>query len=183
MKRILGTVLASLLLAAGACNNAAQVVPVVEGQPVTARVNPGESLRGMDNEFAFFDSNIIDAHFPPEQGAATASVILTPLNLHRDGEERITTEEAQKRMAALRSPDAPQGFRPATIREGRAFAKANPEFQRQFSVVALGSSWVDLRGYRSVPCFNGWDGERGLDLCWTDDYDWGVGWRFLAVRK
>jgi len=55
------------------------------------------------------------------------------------------------------------------------------ELQRQFSIVALGSSTVVV-GDRRVPSLDGWGGRRGLRLTW-----YGGGWRdrcrFLLVGK
>jgi hypothetical protein len=73
------------------------------------------------------------------------------------------------------------GLRPATHTELLAFGAKYPELQRQFPIVALGSS-AQVHGYRSVVCLWSSGRERGLRLCW-----FGSGWvgvcRFLAVRK
>ncbi len=143
-------------------------------QPTVALVNYAQSWNGVNNEFDWVNSDITDEHFTPEPGG-TATVVLTPLNLHRDGGEWISTEEAQRRLAT-------QGFRPATGRELRAFAKANPDYQRKFWVVALGSSWVVSFGGGRVPYLGGWRGRRALGLRWTG-FGWASAWRFLAVRK
>ncbi|MFH1973648.1 MAG: hypothetical protein ABIK13_03535, partial [Patescibacteria group bacterium] len=73
------------------------------------------------------------------------------------------------------------GYRPATHLEAYAFAKANPELQRQFWIVALGSSTLD-GDLRSVAVLDGVSGRRILDSNW-----FGIVWisddRFLFVRK
>lgn len=151
-----------------------QPVPVAAVQFSTVTVDYSQSWSGVEQEFGDVNSNINDEHFPSEPGG-TAQIALTPRNLHRDGEDSISTEEAERRLAV-------QEFRPATARELRAFAKANPDYQRQFPTVALGSSWVRPGGGRRVLYLGGWSGRRGLGLYWADD-GWDSSWRFLAARK
>lgn len=73
------------------------------------------------------------------------------------------------------------GFRPATLRELLAYAVKNPDEQRKYPIVGLGSVWShgDRRG---VPYLDLGGYERGLGLPW-----WSSRWfgrsRFLAVRK
>ncbi len=73
------------------------------------------------------------------------------------------------------------GYRPATHLEAYAFAKANPELQRQFWIVALGSSAVG-DDCRLVAVLSSDSGRRILGVHW-----FGRGWysddRFLFVRK
>ena len=170
---------ASQLLPAGEIASArpasVQPVAVEQADPATtATVNHSASWSGVESEFNWVSPDITDDQLPAEQGG-TAQVVLEPLNLHRDGEDWISTEEAERRLGA-------QGYRPATGRELRAFAKANPDYQRTHWVVALGSSWVDPDGGRDVPYLNVWCGERGLSLGWIGA-GWASGWRVLAVRK
>lgn len=73
------------------------------------------------------------------------------------------------------------GYRPATHLEANAFAKANPVLQRQFWIVALGSS--TLRGGRRYVAELFCDsGGRILDLGWFG-HEWDSDYRFLFVRK
>ena len=74
------------------------------------------------------------------------------------------------------------GLRLATIEELLAFGATYPDVQREFPVIALGSSWVSRDGHRHVPYLDGYGTERGLGLDWLDD-PWDVVCRFLAVRK
>ena len=74
-----------------------------------------------------------------------------------------------------------EGYRPATEKEARAFAKAHPELQRQWWIVALGS--FAMRGDDlCVAVLGSGSGRRCLDDRW-----FGNGWhrsrRFLFVRK
>ncbi|TAL44597.1 MAG: hypothetical protein EPN91_04110 [Salinibacterium sp.] len=73
------------------------------------------------------------------------------------------------------------GYRPATRLEAYAFAKANPELQRQFWIVALGSSTMD-GGDRYVAVLRGDSGRRILGISGFDR-EWRSGHRFLFVRK
>ncbi len=71
------------------------------------------------------------------------------------------------------------GYRPATHLEAYAFSKANPELQRQFWIVALGSSTL-LGGGRCVAVLRSDSGRRILVNDWFD-YGWLSDYRFLFV--
>lgn len=76
-----------------------------------------------------------------------------------------------------------QGYRPATHLEAYAFAKANPDLQRQFWILALGSFALDGDGVgRAVASLFDFADKRIFGLDW-----FGLGWRFdgrfLFVRK
>ncbi len=73
------------------------------------------------------------------------------------------------------------GLRPATHAELLAFGAKYPEFQRQFPIVALGSS-DEVLGDRSVLYLCSGGRGRSLNLSWFGG-DWGGSFRFLAVRK
>lgn len=73
------------------------------------------------------------------------------------------------------------GYRPATHLEAYAFAKVNPELQRQFWIVALGSSTM-CGGLRNVAVLLSGSGRRVLDGYWFGS-EWYSGHRFLFVRK
>jgi hypothetical protein len=74
-----------------------------------------------------------------------------------------------------------QGLRPALYEEGLGFAERNPDEQRKFSIVILGSTCVGSHGSSSVAFLDSFEGKRRLDL-WVDG-DWPAHSRFLAVRK
>jgi len=74
------------------------------------------------------------------------------------------------------------GFQPAVIEELLALGEAQPELQKQFPIVALGSVWRDSDGYCHVPCLSRYGVERGLNLDYFED-DWDEDYRFLARRK
>lgn len=75
-----------------------------------------------------------------------------------------------------------EGYRPAELPELLAYAKVNPDVQRKYPIVGLGSVWQAWDGDRDVPCL--WfDGiERCLGLYWFE-YGWYENDRFLAVRE
>lgn len=61
------------------------------------------------------------------------------------------------------------------------FGEINPEEQRKYPIIGLGSvAKVNLNRY--VPVLWNDDGERELDLDWFDG-DWHYGCRFLGVRR
>jgi hypothetical protein len=73
------------------------------------------------------------------------------------------------------------GYRPATHLEAYAFAKANPELQRQLQIVAPGSS-VWSGGHRYVAVLRG-DSRGRILTCDLSDREWDSGYRFLFVRQ
>ena len=73
------------------------------------------------------------------------------------------------------------GYRPATHLEAYAFARANPELQRHFPIIALGSSALS-GGNRYVAVLSGGPVRRILDFHWFGG-EWSSDSRFLAVRK
>ncbi len=87
---------------------------------------------------------------------------------------RSTSEACIKLMSSL-------DYRPATHIEAYAFAKAYPELQRQFWIVALGS--YAIRGANKVVAvLYGCAEKRSFDHR-RFDFDWGADDRFLFVRK
>ena len=89
-------------------------------------------------------------------------------------ERSMTSEDAIVEMDKL-------GYRPATHLEAYAFAKANPDLQRQFWIVALGSSTVS-GGRRWVAMLDSGSDGRFLGHDWFDR-EWSSVSRFLFVRK
>ena len=73
------------------------------------------------------------------------------------------------------------GYRPATHLEAYAFAKAQPELQRQFWIVALGSFAV-LVDDRYVAMLRSVSSGRIFGLSWFVSR-WNSDYRFLFVRK
>ena len=86
----------------------------------------------------------------------------------------VSSDEAERLIEA-------DGYQPAKIEHLLAYGAANPEDQRKFPIVALGSV-ARLRGFRSVPYLYGFGSGRGLGLVWRNDV-WLGNYRFLAVRN
>lgn len=86
----------------------------------------------------------------------------------------IESEEAIKEMAE-------KDYRPATHLELIAWAEKNPDEQKKYPIVALGSE-AHVRGDRRVAYLWSDDDGRRLSLDWNDR-DWDDDYRFLAVRK
>lgn len=129
------------------------------------------TLKGLieAGKYDWVNSDITEARFPmPENFTLGAEPKLYHFN------RSISSEKAIKEMAK-------DGFRPATIWDLLDFGAKNPELQRQFPIVALGSvaRFGDSRG---VACLGGSGSGRDLGLDW-----FGSGWsdyfRFLAVRN
>lgn len=150
--------------------NKEQSTPVTT-YPVT--VDYGLSLSEMikAGHYDYANSDITAKNFPKTEMSGKVKTNLELVHLNHSA----TTDEVLAHMEA-------QGFRPATLPELLAFGKMYPDVQREFPVVALGSSWVGLDGYCCVAFL--WDGggKRSLYLDWCED-----GWygfcRFLAARK
>ena len=98
-------------------------------------------------------------------------VVLQYSHLGRDA----TTEEVLAEMERL-------GLRPALYEELLVFCRQNPDEQRKFPVVALGSVWVGSDGCRGVAYLDGDGVERDLYLYWGGGR-WVGDCRFLAVSK
>lgn len=128
-----------------------------------------EAIR--DGKFDWKNDNITSEHFmnaDHETDEATLTIKL--FHFGRDMLSGNAVKEMNKK-----------GFRPATLRELLAYAVKNPDEQRRFPILALGSIWEGLSGL-SVPHLNiGHDG-RLLGLYWWHS-NWTKRCRFLAVRK
>ena len=74
------------------------------------------------------------------------------------------------------------GYRPGKIEELLALGAEQPDIQRQFPIICLGSGWRHPFGNRYVTSLDVWSSERELVLCWFGS-DWFEDCRFLAVRK
>jgi hypothetical protein len=73
------------------------------------------------------------------------------------------------------------GYRPATHIEAYEFQKKNPDLQRQFLLIALGS-FVVIDCGRCFTVLGGNSGRRVFDSLWFDRR-WLADCRFLFVRK
>lgn len=121
-------------------------------------------------QYDWKNGDITSKNFPQSNtGVVAVSTVLIHLNKSVSSEVVLAHLEAN-------------GLRPATLAELLAFGATYPEIQRQFPVIALGSSWVHSDGNRCVPCLNRANRDRVLYLDWFDG-GWGDFCRFLAVRK
>ncbi len=74
-----------------------------------------------------------------------------------------------------------EGFKPGNILELLKLGEIQSNLQREFPIVALGSTWQDGGGGR-VPVLNCDDAMRELALYWFED-GWHSNYRFLGVRQ
>ena len=114
-----------------------------------------------------------------------------PINRRQNGEVKMkvfSTEELVSRTQPVTSEEVTRamtekGYRPAELPEALAYVKANPDEQRRYLILILGSIWQYWIGDRSVPYLWRYDGVRKLSLFWSDNNGWGPSAHFLAVRK
>lgn len=90
----------------------------------------------------------------------------------------ISSEDAVKEIAAA---DPKNPWQPGKIENILAYGAKNPEEQRKFPIVGLGSVG-EVGGRRYVPYLGRSGSGRGLDLNWWGDC-WVADYRFLGVRK
>lgn len=121
-------------------------------------------------KYDYANEYIVAKNFPIE---GTCSVETELVLVHFD--RAIQSDDVVKEMKQMR-------LRPATLPELLALGAKYPDLQREYPIVALGSSWVGSGGRRRVPCLDYWSARRYLYLRW-----FGPGWdrccRFAAVRK
>ncbi len=90
----------------------------------------------------------------------------------------VSSEEAASLIAAA---DLTNPWAPGKIENLLAYGAKNPEEQRKYPIIALGSVG-DVRDDRCVPLLDRRGSRRSLDLGWWGN-DWSSDCRFLAVRK
>jgi hypothetical protein len=75
------------------------------------------------------------------------------------------------------------GYRQATVPELLAFARQYPEIRREFSIVALGTTWYcHTVGDDVYPALDGTKGQRGLANC-QSVWSMNPNYRWLVVKK
>ena len=123
-------------------------------------------------KYDWVNDGITQKHFPlQEKGLGKIGFTITLLHLNR----YISSDEAIEKISEA-------GYRPATLPELLALGESQPELQRQFPIVALGSVWQCRGGPRCVP-YLWYDGsERRLDLT-LFERDWSPHYRFAVARK
>jgi hypothetical protein len=90
----------------------------------------------------------------------------------------ISSEDA---VAGIKADDVANPWQPAGIEHLLTYGKNNPEEQRKYPIIGLGSVCVVV-GRRLVPYLFRFVSERCLGLDWWGG-DWDAYCRFLAVRK
>ena len=138
-------------------------------------VDYGMSLDDMIDAGTYYSSaGYITAKRFPVQGEGVVQYQATLFHFDR----RISSEDA---VAAIKADDRQNPWEPAKIEGLLAYGAKNPEEQRRYPIVGLGSV-VRVLGDRSVPCLYWHTAERSLDLGLWDD-GWDGFCRFLAVHK
>jgi len=138
-------------------------VTVNYGLPVEEMVAAGS--------YDYVNSDITSEHFPAQgQGKQEKEITLFHFN------RQISSKQAIKKMDE-------QGYRPAEPEEILTLGAEHPDIQRQFPIVALGSSWQHpVSGRRCIVCLWGRAGGRFVRLDFLEG-DWDSDCRFAAVRK
>lgn len=138
-------------------------------------IDHSRTLQEMINagNYDWSNNNIIVKNFPISLEMTEKKVEVSAKLFHFN--RVISSENAISEMDKA-------GYRPATLVELLALGEAQPELQRQFSIIALGSFWHDALGSRRVPCLLVDDDGRELSLHWFGG-DWIADYRFLAVCK
>lgn len=122
--------------------------------------------------YDWVNPDITEDHFPVNPSLYTAEGS-KPFHFNRV----MTTSQVEKAIRA-------EGYEPDPIEKLLAYGAKNPEEQRKYPIVALGSSWVNPRGYRFVPYLFESGRERGVYLNWGGpENQWDENCRFLGSRK
>lgn len=146
------------------------------GTHFTITVDHTKSFAEMvaEGKYDWVHEDITQEHFPvsSKYGARKVGVVVLYLD-----DNNLTTDEVKEKLDR-------RGLEPASIVELLAFGAVNPELQREFCVVALGSSWQSPRSYvLRFPCLDV-DGDERRSLTWCRaNRDWDGYYCFLAVRK
>lgn len=144
------------------------------GDAYMVTVDRDKKLKAMieAGRYDYANSDITDKHFPVEgSGQSQVEIILR----HYD--------KVMSKDAVLADLDK-DGLRPATIEELLALGADTKtrDLQRKFPIIAFGSVWRGLFGYRYVAFLDGNGSERYLSLSWFG-FDFYEFCRFAAVRK
>jgi len=124
----------------------------------------------VEGNYDWSDSNVTSKNFPrSEEGTKDKKeVALFHFN------KTMTSEDVIAEMKK-------DGYRPATIFELLALGVTQPELQRGFPIIALGSDCT-FDGSRHVAYLYESAGGRNLHLLWLDN-DWNDYCRFVGLRR
>lgn len=146
------------------------VVKAVVGEVVRLFVDYTQPLSELIKScnFDWINSDITEKHFPTAK-RPNQEVEFKMFHFNR----YITSDQVIQEMDE-------EEYRPAELPELLAYAKSNPDEQRKYPIVGLGSVWRNFRGSRYVPCL--WRDSCGRGLDWYGS-EWHERCRFLGVRK
>jgi len=143
--------------------------------PISYQVPPYAELNGTSFDWA---SDLFSDKYTWEDHTSVQGLVdRTP------GDRGFLVKHFNKEMTSdqvIAWADA-NGYRVATHEEAVGFAKVHPDLQRQFPIVALGSSALCV-ARRCVPVLGRDDAKRSLVYDWFDSR-WRAYDRFLLVRK
>ncbi|MFP4515008.1 MAG: hypothetical protein ACLFNO_03345 [Parcubacteria group bacterium] len=125
--------------------------------------------------YDYFDKKINENNFPFPVDFLGKKIKIYAKLLHFN--EVIRGQEIIDRLNKTEA-----SFRPATLAEQLSFAQANPELQKDFPIVALGSIYRNIFRSLSVPVLFFDDYKRQLSLDWFES-KWSPFCRFLIVHK
>jgi hypothetical protein len=152
------------------------VVKVIALPPFTQKltVNYDRSIEDLvaAGDYDSTNRDVTDNNFPSSESSEKE----VEFGMFHYG-ECISSEKAIANMEEA-------GFRPATMKELLSYGEKNPEEQREYLIIALGShgSHALLKGDPSVGClFIGSTNGRRVSLRYFED-GFGVSPRFLGVR-
>ncbi|KKP74533.1 MAG: hypothetical protein UR79_C0004G0022 [Candidatus Campbellbacteria bacterium GW2011_GWD1_35_49] len=123
-----------------------------------------------EGKYDWSNSNVTSSNFPQPANPKTKERVIV---LFHFGKE-MTSEQVIAEMDKA-------GYRPGIIHELLALGIVQPDLQREFPIIALGSVCL-LDGDSDVAVLREGAGGRSLSLVWFG-YVWGDGCRFLGVRK
>ncbi|MFC1623604.1 hypothetical protein ACFL05_00595 [Patescibacteria group bacterium] len=123
-----------------------------------------------EGKFDWSNDDIISKNFPQPEGGAKSEKEIALFHFNKT----MTSDDVIAEMDK-------DGYRPATIWELLGLGIIQPDLQREFPIIALGSVCVLLGGRRVAGLYRH-AGERPLDLGWFVD-SWSDFCRFAGVRK
>lgn len=139
---------------------------------ITARYNLSiQELKEAAKFDGYVNSDVNDRNFPEEKRPEEKNkeAILVCLGAYATG------DDAEAVMKHLH-------LRPGTVKELLSLSIDNPDKQREFPIVEVGSVWLRPSGRRHVAFLFRWHGGRHLNLAWRGS-EWSEDCRFLAFRE
>ena len=122
-------------------------------------------------KYDWSNDNVTSKNFPLPKGGKIEKREISLFHFSKGMTSREVIAEMDK-----------EGYRPSTIWELLGLGISQPDLQREFTIIALGSTCVLDDGRRVARLYGG-VARRYLDLGWLGYYDWSDGCRFIGVRK